>query len=261
MYTILCLDYDMTLFDHGTNQIPQSAINAIDKVRDRYKIVLASGRFFNDTFNQPILELMKPDGIIHANGSVVEVDGKILYEAFFDNELLKSVICFAKDHNFTLGGLHKGNWYSSKPKEQEERWITKGNRKPIIVKDLMELADKKIYSLFLDDTREAALLIEKTFPTLRTPAMSDDIGGSDVIPCNVSKAFGMKILLDYWKQSFEDVIAIGDSMNDFELIEAASIGIAMGNAVTKLKEISDFVTTPITEDGIKNAIAYLEERI
>lgn len=258
MSKILCFDYDMTLFDHGSNQIPQSAIDAINKVRANYKIVLASGRFFNDTFNQHIIELMKPDGIIHANGSVVEVNRKILHEAFFDTELLNSVIRFAKENNFTLGGLYNGNWYSTKPKEQEKRWLTKGTREPIQVKDLMELTDKKIYSLFLDDTREAALLIEKNFPGLRTPAMSDDIGGSDVIPRNVSKAFGMKILLDYWNQSFEDVIAIGDSMNDYELVEAASLGIAMGNAVAKLKDIADYVTTPISEDGIKNAIDYLE---
>jgi Cof subfamily protein (haloacid dehalogenase superfamily) len=259
MSKILCFDYDMTLFDHGANRIPESALEAISSVRDKYKIVLASGRFFNDAYNQHILEELKPDGIIHANGSVVEAQGNILYEAFFDPALLKEVILFAKEHNFTLGGLYKGNWYSTKPKQQEDRWLTRGNITPIVVKDLIELADQKIYSLFLDDTKEAAALLEKTFPALRTPAMSDETGGSDVIPREVSKAFGMQILLKHWNQTFEDVIAVGDSMNDYELVQAASVGIAMGNAVLKLKEIAGYVTTPIWEDGIKNAITFLEK--
>ena len=46
-------------------------------------------------------------------------------------------------------------------------------------------------------------------------------------------------------------------MNDFEMIQAAGIGIAMGNGIPALKEAADYVTSDISEDGLKNAFHYL----
>ena len=46
-------------------------------------------------------------------------------------------------------------------------------------------------------------------------------------------------------------------MNDLEIIREAGIGVAMGNAVSELKEAADYVTTPIGEDGIYRACVHL----
>ena len=48
----------------------------------------------------------------------------------------------------------------------------------------------------------------------------------------------------------KDIIAFGDEMNDETMIEAAGVGVAMGNAVSKIKEIADYVTLTNDEDGI-----------
>ena len=45
-------------------------------------------------------------------------------------------------------------------------------------------------------------------------------------------------------------------MNDFEVLQAAGTGIAMGNAVSELKEIADYVTAHIEEDGIFKTCRY-----
>ena len=45
-------------------------------------------------------------------------------------------------------------------------------------------------------------------------------------------------------------------MNDYEILKAAGTGIAMGNAVSELKEIADYVTADIEEDGIFKACRY-----
>ncbi len=46
-------------------------------------------------------------------------------------------------------------------------------------------------------------------------------------------------------------------MNDYEMIQAAGTGIAMGNAVEQLKSAADYVTTDIDQDGIWNACCHL----
>ena len=50
---------------------------------------------------------------------------------------------------------------------------------------------------------------------------------------------------------------MGDSINDVDMLQFAGCGIAMGNATEPAKEIADYVTTDIFEDGIWNAMAHM----
>ena len=42
-------------------------------------------------------------------------------------------------------------------------------------------------------------------------------------------------------------------MNDYEIIRAAGIGVAMGNAIEELKTAADYVTDDIGRDGVYKA--------
>jgi len=52
----------------------------------------------------------------------------------------------------------------------------------------------------------------------------------------------------------ENVMAMGDNLNDLELIKAAGFGVAMENADDVLKDVADAVTTHHEEDGVARAI-------
>ena len=257
MIKVLCLDYDNTVFDHRLGNIPESAREALEAVRGKCRLVLASGRFFNDAWNAPIKELVKPDGIIHSNGSMVEAEGTVLKETYLDPKLQKQVLDFAYANDLCLGGQHEGKWYTTNPEKQAARWKGKEHLFLREMYDARELYEIPMHALYLDDSVEAARLVEQTFPALRTPIMSEITGGADVIPAHLSKAYGLELLLEHWGIRREESAAIGDSMNDFEMIQAAGIGIAMGNGIPALKEAADYVTTDISEDGLKNAFHYL----
>ena len=68
----------------------------------------------------------------------------------------------------------------------------------------------------------------------------------------------MDCLLSHFQISLEASIAIGDSLNDAEMIRHCSIGVAMGNACEELKLISDMITTTSKEDGIYNCLKKLK---
>jgi Cof subfamily protein (haloacid dehalogenase superfamily) len=51
-----------------------------------------------------------------------------------------------------------------------------------------------------------------------------------------------------------EVLAIGDSMNDVDMLEYAGVGVAMGNANEKVRAAADFVTASNSEDGVAAAI-------
>lgn len=52
----------------------------------------------------------------------------------------------------------------------------------------------------------------------------------------------------------KEIIGIGDGYNDFPLLEASGLKIAMGNAVPELKAIADFVAPSVDEDGVATVI-------
>ncbi len=57
----------------------------------------------------------------------------------------------------------------------------------------------------------------------------------------------------------ENSIAIGDSMNDYDMLERAGFGVAMGNADERLKKIADMVTKDVDESGVAYALRKLFE--
>lgn len=70
----------------------------------------------------------------------------------------------------------------------------------------------------------------------------------------IKKSNGIKMLCDYFHIPIEEVVAIGDERNDLDMIEAAGMGIAMGNAVKSVKKAADDITLKNTEDGVAKAL-------
>lgn len=69
-----------------------------------------------------------------------------------------------------------------------------------------------------------------------------------------SKATGLTALAQRLNISMDQVMAIGDGINDREMLQAAGWGVAMGHASNTLKAVADAVTGTNTEDGAAQAI-------
>ena len=250
MIKMICLDYDNTIYDHRQKKIPDSAREALEAIRGKCRIVVASGRFFRDVWNAPMLEEIRPDGVIHANGAMLEADGKVLEETWIDADLQRQVIEFALENDLCLGGLYQGRWYTTNKEKQKERWGGNEALHARGLEDARELIGVPMHGLFLDDSVEAAELISKTFPQLRTPLMDEKRGGADVLSALLSKAYGLKKLAEHWGILLEETAAVGDSMNDIEMVREAGVGIAMGNAIDELKAVAEAVTDDVTDNGV-----------
>lgn len=79
---------------------------------------------------------------------------------------------------------------------------------------------------------------------------------SGEISClDVDKGTALNRICQYLDVSPADCIAFGDSMNDAEILRAAGIGVAMGNAEACVKELADQVCGRCEEDGLAKALA------
>lgn len=57
--------------------------------------------------------------------------------------------------------------------------------------------------------------------------------------------------------SEREIVAIGDSNNDLDMMDKAEISIAMGNALDNVKKTADIVTSDNDHDGAAEAIRRL----
>ncbi|MER2063686.1 MAG: HAD hydrolase family protein, partial [Alkalibacterium sp.] len=64
----------------------------------------------------------------------------------------------------------------------------------------------------------------------------------------------VKALAEHLGIDRKDVMAIGDSGNDVDLVDFAGIGVAMDNATDEVKAVADVVTTSNNEHGVAQAI-------
>ena len=69
------------------------------------------------------------------------------------------------------------------------------------------------------------------------------------------KGDAIRFLSEYYRIPIENIIAIGDNINDIPMIKEAGLGVAVGNAVPELKQVADLVTVRNTENAIARIIA------
>ena len=101
-------------------------------------------------------------------------------------------------------------------------------------------------------TREKTKEILDTFPEVTY--VSGGFHNLEVTRCGIAKSKGLKFLCDSLHISMEDTMAVGDSENDLDIVKAAGIGVAMGNAQQLLKDSADFISLSNEEDGVAYAI-------
>lgn len=253
---------DMTLLDHGParygrmSAIPESAKRALDALRGHAHIVLATGRDMGNYSSRGFLGPVNPDAVIHNNGARVTVGDEVIYEYRMDRALIRDVLDFCVAHGICMGAtIGELDYYTHPEGIQMDRRVRFG-MKDREFGDPYELLGMEVHSLaHVGDSNSRAGLVE-AFPGLKFLPFSADFG-ADVVEQAVSKAEGLRKLCDYWQSPISGAVAFGDSLNDYEIVRDAGTGVAMGNAVQALKDVADYVTAPIDEDGIWKACVAL----
>lgn len=69
-----------------------------------------------------------------------------------------------------------------------------------------------------------------------------------------NKGNGLKFIAEHLGIPLEETLSFGDGLNDVNMLEAAGVGVAMGNAVDEVKEIADYVTLDCNHDGVSEGI-------
>ena len=96
---------------------------------------------------------------------------------------------------------------------------------------------------------------QEKFPHLKvSTSLATNIETTDQ---GITKETGLKNLASYLGLQMDEIMVFGDNENDREMIQAAGIGVVMGNASDEMKQIADKITRNNTEDGV----AYMVQEV
>ncbi|ADO55046.1 MULTISPECIES: Cof-type HAD-IIB family hydrolase [Paenibacillus] len=267
---IIFLDIDGTLVDDD-GMIPESAKTAcIEARKNGHLIYLCTGRSKAEIYDF-IMEIGF-DGIIGAGGGFVEIEGEMLYHHKVSDEDVRHMVDYFDEHDLDFYLESNGGLFASKNfLPHVERLIYGDVDNDPVAREKKEQRPHPFITgltigednLYRSDVNKACFLENKNVPFEQIK--KEFAGKFEVIQCTVSafgqdsgelmvpgihKAVAIEKLIEHLGRSQEDTIAIGDGMNDAEMIEYCALGIAMGNAKPGLKAIADDITDAVDEDGL-----------
>ena len=252
---MIIFDIDETLVDNKNKCIWPSTIKALKKLKENgHDIVIASGRNTSLLFT---IEKIKKyiDHYVLINGQQILVNGKSIYDNIIDKADLTKIIEDFNKHDIPYGQMSATDVYMNKRNEDVDySYSLFGLDEPKIDKDYY--LKEEIYQIWCFCDFDKVEKVSKNH--LKYKFISWGSYGFDVLPQDTSKARSIKILADYLGIDMADTIAFGDGLNDIEMIKECGIGVAMGNANIKLKEVADYITDDISKDGVYKALEHFK---
>ncbi len=253
---LIFFDIDGTLMDRDMN-IEHSTREAFEKLHDQgHYTFLCSGRSRGYIFNPKLLSLGF-DGIVAGCGTDVEAFQKKLVYHSIPKEKLSTY--YALCHENRIGSLWEGSekifadheilkengYYQFLRKQLGPRMLEiSGNEADWDVNKITVTFDEASNDEAIDQLEEDFHILRHAFHV------------AELVPKGFSKASGIKAVVDEMQANIEDVYAIGDSINDLEMLSFAGHAIAMGNGVDQVKEIAEYVTSDIHQDGVYEAMLH-----
>ena len=90
--------------------------------------------------------------------------------------------------------------------------------------------------------------LSEKFPNLHVVRSSAHL--LEIMDKSVSKATGIKVMLEHFELTAEESLAFGDNYNDVEMLQLCGRSVAMGNAPEDIKKLASAVTLSNEEDGL-----------
>lgn len=166
------------------------------------------------------------NGIVTTNLEYMDLRNSILFPNKIKFEIVDSVLDYIQKQNSTVFKLIFSSSTSLSKLKDELQSSTNLT--------IMHITKKGIYK---------DKIIDKEYEYL------------DVSPLNVTKGSALEVLSQYLELKKEDILSVGDNINDIDMLRASGIGAAVNNAYDEVKQVANYVTTNSAENaGFAEAI-------
>ncbi len=263
-FCLVAVDMDGTALK-SDGQVSQKTIEALKEwMKDGGLVVPASGRTYG-WIPEEILGLGVPYVISGNGASVIDTGtGEYMYESRIKLKEGIDLLSYLLTENGQCYFQQRDQFYEDGSRSEEMEKIhpymasvgfsREGRRKDLLrfLTDKGEDIQKIGFMAFDEETEKRVLACGGRFPDfciLKTGRMCLEFNRK-----GTSKGKALKYLCRCLAMEPEQVMAIGDSENDMEMLAWAGMGVAMGNAGAAVKEAADFVTKTNDEEGVAWAL-------
>ena len=254
----LFFDIDGTLASSPEHVIHPLDIESLEKLhKNGYMLFIATGRDLSipeeAKILAPVLSLFT--GFIHINGQhCCLADGtEISKHPIADEDFLPLRAACEEHHISMLYRVGNVNHLSELNYRVERYWAQMGLPIPEIRPmdpDLHDIPKLCIHASPEDEARYLKPHLNHTW----TARITEDL--IDLIPNGIGKSSGLREICGFFHIDPGQTMAFGDGQNDLDLIQAAGIGVAMGNAAANIKDAAAHVTKKASEAGITHALKH-----
>ncbi|NAP00167.1 HAD-IIB family hydrolase [Halomonas sp. MG34] len=237
IYRLLALDLDETLLTKD-KQISMESKKGIEQTKKNgVVVIMATGRGRQRV--QSIKQEMFLDTpmVLVNGGEVWGVDDVLLERSLIPHDKIRILHQLAESSGASYWGYNLESFVGWK------QW-----NEQMFSKDWLKFGMRHY-------DPEALLEIKEVFSAY------PDLGITQSGPNNIeiglrgkSKATGVRRVCKHLGIKMQEVMAIGDNLNDLSMIREAGLGVAMGNANDQLKSVADAVTETNEKEGVALAI-------
>lgn len=271
MIKLIASDLDGTMFEKG-NVIPETNLKAINDINNsNINFTICTGKTYS-LFKNICQDIGIGYGIFGNGNQIINLKtGEEIYRKLLKNEDVLFCINTAKKlnlhvhlytnkevitekllymdlRNFELTKNDKNIDLEFKIVTDIQEYIEKEN--PEILK-LVISAEKDLASLkneFAKNKNLQVNLIRKV-DKYRDEIIGKEYEYLDIMPAGINKEQALEVLENYLKIDKSEVLAIGDNLNDLEMIKDSGVGIAVANAYDEVKEVANYTTTTTAQNG------------
>ena len=285
MYKLVAIDLDGTMLN-SYGVVTENTKKIIkEKIEKGIEIIIASGRPI-DSIKAIAKEIGSKNYFIGGNGAVIYdiQKDKIIYEKYMPKEKVLEIVKTCEENSITYNVYTDKTILATTLKYNVLYYHKENLKKPedkktniIMVKDMYDYISKMKEEKFLkiticDDTKSVFNSIMRKIKqigdieVLDVSHMSRKIirQGTEEVPIeyyyteisskNVDKWDAIEFLMEKMQIEKEEVIAIGDNMNDKKMIQNAGLGIAMEGSTPAITYLAKYVTDTNNNEGVAKAL-------
>ncbi|QHS24246.1 Cof-type HAD-IIB family hydrolase [Virgibacillus sp. MSP4-1] len=280
-------DFDGTLLNEK-GMISERNIKAINKARSKgIQFAAATGRSY-DAAIKPLKHAGINCPIIALNGATIYDENHHLIDSIpMDRETCKKILAVSQDAHLYIEFFTSDGIYSSSREQFAEvlEDIMKSANPDVTREEVETQVNQRFQNekiQFIDDYRKLINHNDiQIFKMLCSSLNPDNLemvyeqlkNESDIAITssghmnlefnhpNAQKGMALERLAKQMNISMEDVMALGDNLNDKSMLERAGRGVAMENAAEEILSLCNYKTKTNEEDGVAYAIEEMLEEM
>ncbi len=274
MYRLLAIDIDGTLVNSRNELTPVTQEALVRAGKSGIRVVLATGRRYSHA-----LPLVEPLGIdvplVTASGALVKdpIGHRTLFQARFEPGVLRRAVTIVDREGFdpvvcadTFG--EGFDFYIARRDVRSDDlgyYLTLNPARWRVFSGMLDEPPADVFGGFcvgtLDEMNQLETTLHAELPgVLHTHVLHPPHYRGffiEISPAGVTNWSAIQRLAKDWGIAESEICAVGDDVNDLQMIREAGLGVAMGNAQPSVKAAADRIAPTHDEDGLAEVVRWL----